>query len=169
MQQSIKIDWIWPQAKMKKVFVISPVVASTLASLKSVLSALLARWNPLSLAEAAAVCLPLFDCTPCLAFQTWDTVIWVFNCLQKKKYIHIYKQISLFFSYSREFSKPLLPVGRAGVLLAEILHLLCKQMVSVQEYHSYELEAAVCVYAWNHLLTFPTWRYLGMVQPVQIT
>ncbi|NWI86937.1 IF4G3 factor, partial [Pitta sordida] len=27
-----------------------------------------------------------------------------------------------------EFSKPLLPVGRAGVLLAEILHLLCKQM-----------------------------------------
>uniref|UniRef100_A0A2I2Z4L2 Eukaryotic translation initiation factor 4 gamma 3 n=1 Tax=Gorilla gorilla gorilla TaxID=9595 RepID=A0A2I2Z4L2_GORGO len=30
-----------------------------------------------------------------------------------------------------EFSKPLLPVGRAGVLLSEILHLLCKQMVSV--------------------------------------
>nr|XP_032608015.2 eukaryotic translation initiation factor 4 gamma 3 isoform X16 [Taeniopygia guttata] len=29
----------------------------------------------------------------------------------------------------QEFSKPLLPVGRAGVLLAEILHLLCKQMV----------------------------------------
>ncbi|XP_006862466.1 PREDICTED: eukaryotic translation initiation factor 4 gamma 3 [Chrysochloris asiatica] len=28
----------------------------------------------------------------------------------------------------REFSKPLLPVGRAGVLLSEILHLLCKQM-----------------------------------------
>ncbi|XP_037235571.1 eukaryotic translation initiation factor 4 gamma 3 isoform X17 [Falco biarmicus] len=28
----------------------------------------------------------------------------------------------------QEFSKPLLPVGRAGVLLAEILHLLCKQM-----------------------------------------
>uniref|UniRef100_A0A2K5F4X8 Eukaryotic translation initiation factor 4 gamma 3 n=1 Tax=Aotus nancymaae TaxID=37293 RepID=A0A2K5F4X8_AOTNA len=27
-----------------------------------------------------------------------------------------------------EFSKPLLPVGRAGVLLSEILHLLCKQM-----------------------------------------
>ncbi|XP_072101349.1 eukaryotic translation initiation factor 4 gamma 3 isoform X4 [Mobula birostris] len=27
-----------------------------------------------------------------------------------------------------ELSKPLLPVGRAGVLLAEILHLLCKQM-----------------------------------------
>uniref|UniRef100_A0A8C5U336 Eukaryotic translation initiation factor 4 gamma 3 n=1 Tax=Malurus cyaneus samueli TaxID=2593467 RepID=A0A8C5U336_9PASS len=34
----------------------------------------------------------------------------------------------LFFFHSREFSKPLLPVGRAGVLLAEILHLLCKQM-----------------------------------------
>uniref|UniRef100_A0A8C3TA21 Eukaryotic translation initiation factor 4 gamma 3 n=1 Tax=Chelydra serpentina TaxID=8475 RepID=A0A8C3TA21_CHESE len=30
-----------------------------------------------------------------------------------------------------EFSKPLLPVGRAGVLLSEILHLLCKQMVSI--------------------------------------
>ncbi|XP_064253125.1 eukaryotic translation initiation factor 4 gamma 3 isoform X21 [Passer domesticus] len=30
---------------------------------------------------------------------------------------------------TQEFSKPLLPVGRAGVLLAEILHLLCKQMV----------------------------------------
>lgn len=30
----------------------------------------------------------------------------------------------------REFSKPLLPVGRAGVLLSEILHLLCRQMVS---------------------------------------
>ncbi|XP_032935678.1 eukaryotic translation initiation factor 4 gamma 3 isoform X15 [Catharus ustulatus] len=29
---------------------------------------------------------------------------------------------------TQEFSKPLLPVGRAGVLLAEILHLLCKQM-----------------------------------------
>ncbi|KAM4885920.1 eukaryotic translation initiation factor 4 gamma 3 isoform 5-T5 [Sylvia borin] len=28
----------------------------------------------------------------------------------------------------QEFSKPLLPVGRAGILLAEILHLLCKQM-----------------------------------------
>ncbi|XP_010117060.1 PREDICTED: eukaryotic translation initiation factor 4 gamma 3 [Chlamydotis macqueenii] len=28
----------------------------------------------------------------------------------------------------QEFGKPLLPVGRAGVLLAEILHLLCKQM-----------------------------------------
>ncbi|XP_074916393.1 eukaryotic translation initiation factor 4 gamma 3 isoform X14 [Chelonoidis abingdonii] len=28
-----------------------------------------------------------------------------------------------------EFSKPLLPVGRAAVLLSEILHLLCKQMV----------------------------------------
>uniref|UniRef100_A0A8C8EA01 Eukaryotic translation initiation factor 4 gamma 3 n=1 Tax=Otus sunia TaxID=257818 RepID=A0A8C8EA01_9STRI len=28
----------------------------------------------------------------------------------------------------QEFSKPLLPVGRASVLLAEILHLLCKQM-----------------------------------------
>ncbi|XP_037357064.2 eukaryotic translation initiation factor 4 gamma 3 isoform X1 [Talpa occidentalis] len=27
-----------------------------------------------------------------------------------------------------EFSKPLLPVGRAGVFLSEILHLLCKQM-----------------------------------------
>ncbi|XP_032157079.1 eukaryotic translation initiation factor 4 gamma 3 isoform X4 [Sapajus apella] len=27
-----------------------------------------------------------------------------------------------------EFSKPLVPVGRAGVLLSEILHLLCKQM-----------------------------------------
>ncbi|XP_069096170.1 eukaryotic translation initiation factor 4 gamma 3 isoform X6 [Pleurodeles waltl] len=27
-----------------------------------------------------------------------------------------------------EFSKPLLPVGRGGVLLSEILHLLCKQM-----------------------------------------
>ncbi|KAM8788652.1 eukaryotic translation initiation factor 4 gamma 3 isoform 10-T10 [Rhynchonycteris naso] len=27
-----------------------------------------------------------------------------------------------------EFCKPLLPVGRAGVLLSEILHLLCKQM-----------------------------------------
>ncbi|XP_053433389.1 eukaryotic translation initiation factor 4 gamma 3 isoform X22 [Nycticebus coucang] len=27
-----------------------------------------------------------------------------------------------------EFSKPLLPVGKAGVLLSEILHLLCKQM-----------------------------------------
>ncbi|KAJ8360467.1 hypothetical protein SKAU_G00169920 [Synaphobranchus kaupii] len=27
-----------------------------------------------------------------------------------------------------EFSKPLLPVGRAGVLFSEILHLLCKQM-----------------------------------------
>ncbi|XP_045154685.1 eukaryotic translation initiation factor 4 gamma 3 isoform X2 [Echinops telfairi] len=27
-----------------------------------------------------------------------------------------------------EFSKPLLPVGRAGVLLSEILHLLCRQM-----------------------------------------
>ncbi|XP_054857685.1 eukaryotic translation initiation factor 4 gamma 3 isoform X2 [Eublepharis macularius] len=27
-----------------------------------------------------------------------------------------------------EFSKPLLPVGRAGTLLSEILHLLCKQM-----------------------------------------
>nr|XP_020136636.1 eukaryotic translation initiation factor 4 gamma 3 isoform X13 [Microcebus murinus] len=27
-----------------------------------------------------------------------------------------------------EFSKPLLPVGRAGILLSEILHLLCKQM-----------------------------------------
>lgn len=37
----------------------------------------------------------------------------------------------LVFFHSREFSKPLLPVGRAGVLLAEILHLLCKQMVSV--------------------------------------
>ena len=165
MQQSIKIDWIWPQAKMKKVFVISPVVASTLASLKSVLSALLARWNPLSLAEAAAVCLPLFDCTR-LGTLLYENLT-VFR--KKNIYIHIYKQISLFFSYSREFSKPLLPVGRAGVLLAEILHLLCKQMVSVQEYHSYELEAAVCVYAWNHLLTFPTWRYLGMVQPVQIT
>uniref|UniRef100_A0A2K6EF49 Eukaryotic translation initiation factor 4 gamma 3 n=1 Tax=Propithecus coquereli TaxID=379532 RepID=A0A2K6EF49_PROCO len=30
--------------------------------------------------------------------------------------------------FYREFSKPLLPVGRAGVLLSEILHLLCKQM-----------------------------------------
>ncbi|OXB77368.1 UNVERIFIED_CONTAM: hypothetical protein H355_002360, partial [Colinus virginianus] len=29
---------------------------------------------------------------------------------------------------TQEFSKPLLPVGRTGVLLAEILHLLCKQM-----------------------------------------
>ncbi|NXN84194.1 IF4G3 factor, partial [Bombycilla garrulus] len=29
---------------------------------------------------------------------------------------------------TQEFSKPLLPVGRAGILLAEILHLLCKQM-----------------------------------------
>ncbi|NXO01533.1 IF4G3 factor, partial [Rhinopomastus cyanomelas] len=28
----------------------------------------------------------------------------------------------------QEFSKTLLPVGRAGILLAEILHLLCKQM-----------------------------------------
>uniref|UniRef100_A0A8C2EVZ0 Eukaryotic translation initiation factor 4 gamma, 3b n=1 Tax=Cyprinus carpio TaxID=7962 RepID=A0A8C2EVZ0_CYPCA len=27
-----------------------------------------------------------------------------------------------------EFSKPLLPVGRAGILFSEILHLLCKQM-----------------------------------------
>lgn len=27
-----------------------------------------------------------------------------------------------------EFTKPLIPVGRAGVLLSEILHLLCKQM-----------------------------------------
>uniref|UniRef100_A0A8D2JL72 Eukaryotic translation initiation factor 4 gamma 3 n=1 Tax=Varanus komodoensis TaxID=61221 RepID=A0A8D2JL72_VARKO len=27
-----------------------------------------------------------------------------------------------------EFSKPLLPVGRAGILLSQILHLLCKQM-----------------------------------------
>lgn len=34
--------------------------------------------------------------------------------------------------FHREFSKPLLPVGRAGVLLSEILHLLCKQMVSVK-------------------------------------
>ncbi|NXM54156.1 IF4G3 factor, partial [Illadopsis cleaveri] len=29
---------------------------------------------------------------------------------------------------TQEFSKPLLPVGRASILLAEILHLLCKQM-----------------------------------------
>uniref|UniRef100_A0A8C1LRH4 Eukaryotic translation initiation factor 4 gamma, 3b n=1 Tax=Cyprinus carpio TaxID=7962 RepID=A0A8C1LRH4_CYPCA len=29
-----------------------------------------------------------------------------------------------------EFSKPLLPVGRAGILFSEILHLLCKQMES---------------------------------------
>ncbi|NWV01677.1 IF4G3 factor, partial [Upupa epops] len=29
---------------------------------------------------------------------------------------------------AQEFSKTLLPVGRAGILLAEILHLLCKQM-----------------------------------------
>ncbi|XP_035378542.1 eukaryotic translation initiation factor 4 gamma 3-like [Electrophorus electricus] len=27
-----------------------------------------------------------------------------------------------------EFSKPLLPVGRAGILFSEILHLLCKHM-----------------------------------------
>lgn len=36
--------------------------------------------------------------------------------------------------FSREFSKPLLPVGRAGVLLSEILHLLCRQMVSVRPF-----------------------------------
>lgn len=47
-----------------------------------------------------------------------------------------YKEKYLLFFHSREFSKPLLPVGRAGVLLAEILHLLCKQMVSVRVYRS---------------------------------
>lgn len=29
-----------------------------------------------------------------------------------------------------ELRKPLLPVGRAGTLISEILHILCKQMVS---------------------------------------
>lgn len=33
--------------------------------------------------------------------------------------------------FCSEFSKPLLPVGRAGILFSEILHLLCKQMVSM--------------------------------------
>lgn len=33
------------------------------------------------------------------------------------------------FVFCSEISKPLLPVGRVGILLGEILHLLCKQMV----------------------------------------
>jgi hypothetical protein len=38
----------------------------------------------------------------------------------------------------REFSKPLLPVGRAGVLLSEILHLLCRQMVSANSVRPFD-------------------------------
>ncbi len=35
------------------------------------------------------------------------------------------------FCFCSELSKPLLPVGRAAILFSEILHLLCKQMVSL--------------------------------------
>lgn len=35
----------------------------------------------------------------------------------------------LIFHVSREISKPLIPLGKAGVLLAHILTLLCKEMV----------------------------------------
>lgn len=36
---------------------------------------------------------------------------------------------SRLFSASREISKPLIPLGKAGVLLVQILILLCKEMV----------------------------------------
>lgn len=36
----------------------------------------------------------------------------------------------LFFCVHSELRKPLLPVGRTGILISEILHILCKQMVS---------------------------------------
>uniref|UniRef100_A0AAY4ECQ7 Eukaryotic translation initiation factor 4 gamma 3-like n=1 Tax=Denticeps clupeoides TaxID=299321 RepID=A0AAY4ECQ7_9TELE len=46
-----------------------------------------------------------------------------------------------------EFSKPLLPVGRAGILFSEILHLLCKQMqvsyMSKTHTHTHKLEFTV--------------------------
>lgn len=41
-----------------------------------------------------------------------------------------YTRFICLFCFCSEFSKPLLPVGRAGILFSEILHLLCKQMVS---------------------------------------
>lgn len=46
------------------------------------------------------------------------------------------KPMICFLFCCRELSKPLLPAGRAGVLFSEILHLLCKQMVSVPGCHS---------------------------------
>ncbi|XP_046692088.1 eukaryotic translation initiation factor 4 gamma 3-like [Silurus meridionalis] len=39
-----------------------------------------------------------------------------------------------------EFSKPLLPVARAGILFAEILHLLCKHMVEEQKVEEQKVE-----------------------------
>lgn len=48
--------------------------------------------------------------------------------------IHKFRQQALnvvvCFSVHSELRKPLLPVGRAGILISEILHILCKQMVS---------------------------------------
>lgn len=74
--------------------------------------------------------------------------------------IQIIKKKHMVFFHSREFSKPLLPVGRAGVLLAEILHLLCKQMVSAQVLLSSRGRSGCSarVHAWNlhhsHVRTF---------------
>lgn len=119
---SHKNEWIWCYIK-----IICAVVASALHH-KCILSAVRARSNPLSPAEVKADFLPQVT-TPCLALQTWSAVLWRWNRLQT---IAIIRMKYLVFFHSREFSKPLLPVGRAGVLLAEILHLLCKQMVSVR-------------------------------------
>lgn len=49
--------------------------------------------------------------------------------LQLSEGIGLASNGDLFCFYS-ELSKPLLPVGRAAILFSEILHLLCKQMVS---------------------------------------
>lgn len=37
--------------------------------------------------------------------------------------------LPVLFTASREISKPLIPLGKAGVLLVQILTLLCKEMV----------------------------------------
>lgn len=59
------------------------------------------------------------------------------------------------FCFCSEFSKPLLPVGRAGILFSEILHLLCKQMVSWKILIKHLVCIATCV-------TFVSLRIVGM-------
>lgn len=70
--------------------------------------------------------------------------------------IQIINEKHLFFFHSREFSKPLLPVGRAGVLLAEILHLLCKQMVSAWCFCPPEGGVAAVLVFMHETYTIPT-------------
>lgn len=64
-----------------------------------------------------------------MCLNNWSDCTFAVNKAVCDRGKNMYTSIS-FVSVCSELSKPLLPVGRAGILISEILHLLCKHMVS---------------------------------------